>query len=179
MSSPCFNPGCTHAPRLEKLVSVVRLTGDDAGIPRYRSPRKFGIAERLESHATDYGLWRRSCGITCAVTCLLPKNKSSSVAIGNCYPCLRAKLAGLPPQVVFPALGRVAHGAVRCALDLKFREFPFRHGAGHQPEPHLLLLDTYHCSRYSIQTIKRLPIGMYERVIASVRRRLDLLDLPA
>ena len=70
------------------------------------------------------------------------------------------------------ALGRVAHAAVLAALAMKPASRPFRHGAAHALDAGPTLFDSYHCSRYNVNT-RRLTPAMFDAVIESLRRALD------
>ena len=65
-------------------------------------------------------------------------------------------------------LGGIAHRAVVRALDEKQADFPFSHGAVHQAG-NWTLVDSYHCSRYNIQT-GRLSREMFRDVVSEAAR---------
>jgi uracil-DNA glycosylase len=69
------------------------------------------------------------------------------------------------------ALGAVAHGAVLGALGERKSRYPFAHGAVHRLSGGLVLVDSYHCSRYNTNT-GRLTEAMFDAVIAGLRSRL-------
>ena len=140
------------------------FTGDHAGILLYKTLHKFGFASAPESTAANDRLRLRGCRITNAVKCLPPENKPDSTEIVNCNSFLRAELQRLPRRAVILVLGRVAHHAVRRALELKSRFFVFRHGAEYRLDSGGTLLDSYHCSRYNTQT-RRLTAAMFEAII--------------
>jgi uracil-DNA glycosylase family 4 len=148
------------------------FTGDHAGILLYKTLHKFGFANKPVSMARDDGLELTGCRITNAVKCLPPQNKPSTEEINTCNRFLRAELRGLEPGGVVLALGNVAHRAVVKALDGKFSDFTFGHGAQHALPGGRLLLDSYHCSRYNTQT-RRLTPAMFEKVFRQARALLE------
>jgi len=147
------------------------FTGDHAGILLYETLHRFGFSDRPESRSADDGLQLRNCRITNAVKCLPPQNKPLGAEVNGCNPFLAAELADLERDSVILALGSVAHRAVLKALGLKQATCRFGHGAEHQMPNGVLLLDSYHCSRYNTQT-RRLTTEMFHQVFARAR---DLL----
>ncbi len=57
-------------------------------------------------------------------------------------------------------------------MGLRRKDVPFAHGAVHELESGLVLADSYHCSRYNLNT-GRLTEAMFHAVFESLRRRLD------
>ena len=115
--------------------------------------------------------------ITNAVKCLPRNNKPSGLEVKRCRPYFEAELfesvewrsnqslqasswrdtsaAGLvkqPRHTVYFALGRVAHDEVVRAFGFKLAALPFKHGARHRLAKDVWLYDSYHCSRYNVQT---------------------------
>lgn len=148
------------------------FTGDHAGILLYQTLHKYGFASRALSVSADDGLKLKNCRITNAVKCLPPQNKPVPAEIATCNRYLTAELARLPPRAVIMALGLIAHQAVLTALGLRRVQYPFGHGTQHAPGNGLMLLDSYHCSRYNTQT-RRLTPEMFETVIRQAKRLLD------
>ena len=70
------------------------------------------------------------------------------------------------------ALGTVAHNAVLSAHGVRKSLFPFKHGAFHHLPDAPLLVDTYHCSRYNVNT-RRLTEEMFRDVFAAVKDYLS------
>jgi len=71
-------------------------------------------------------------------------------------------------------LGSLSHGAVLTTLGVRKSLYPFRHGALHEID-HLLVADSYHCSRYNTNT-GRLTEAMFEQVFDQIRDRLAALS---
>ena len=147
------------------------FTGDHAGILLYETLHRFGFASAPVSLGRGDGLELRGCRITNAVKCVPPANKPLGSEAINCNPYLKAELGNLAPEAVILALGRVAHGAVLQALDLKGRDYPFGHGRAHPLPDGRRLLDSYHCSRYNTQT-GRLTAVMFQEVVGEARQWL-------
>ncbi|MDX1499647.1 MAG: uracil-DNA glycosylase [Woeseiaceae bacterium] len=149
------------------------FTGDHAGVLLYETLHAHGFATRPDAVAPDDGLELPDCRITNAVKCLPPGNKPVGAEISNCNVYLKNELDGLPEGAVVLALGGIAHRAVIRALGLRQADFPFAHAAEHELG-RLLLLDSYHCSRYNTNT-GRLTTGMFDAVIGTARRRIEAL----
>lgn len=148
------------------------FTGDHAGILLYQTLYEYGFATAAESLSADDGLELVDCRITNAVKCLPPQNKPIGSEVRNCNRYLLQELAGLDTGSIIIALGGIAHKAVISALNLKQVAHPFGHGAEYRLPQDMLLIDSYHCSRYNTQT-RRLTVPMFEQVFARAR---DLLQ---
>jgi uracil-DNA glycosylase family 4 len=147
------------------------FTGDHAGILLYQTLHKFGFASRDESLAADDGLRLINCRITNAVKCLPPDNKPVGAEINTCNAFLENELRQLPESSLLLALGGIAHRAVIKALALRQADHKFAHAVVHDLGG-VLLLDSYHCSRYNTNT-RRLTTEMFEGVFAQARKLLD------
>ena len=143
------------------------FTGDYAGILLYEMLYRFGFSSCPLSRTRSDGLQLNRCRITNAVKCLPPDNRPLTSEIVNCNAYLASELGVMPTGGVVLALGTIAHNAVLRALNLKQSQFRFSH-AGHHVLPNgLQLLDSYHCSRYNLQT-RRLTSEMFEVVFQTV-----------
>ncbi|MDG1859195.1 MAG: hypothetical protein P8I94_08830, partial [Emcibacteraceae bacterium] len=78
----------------------------------------------------------------------------------------------LPTIRIILALGLVAHNAVLSTYDEKKSAFKFAHNSFHQLSNGLMLIDSYHCSRYNTNT-KRLTTEMFEDVFKSITEYLN------
>nr|HRJ12415.1 uracil-DNA glycosylase family protein [Alphaproteobacteria bacterium] len=115
----------------------------------------------------DDGLQLIDARITNAVRCVPPENKPTPAEINICNQFLKNELASLKPRVIL-ALGLVAHQAVLRALGLKVATMKFGHGTEYLLPGGIVLLSSYHCSRYNTST-KRLTVKMFEDVFARAR----------
>jgi uracil-DNA glycosylase family 4 len=147
------------------------FTGDHAGFLLYETLHAFGFSNQAEATAVEDGLELLDCRITNAVKCLPPDNKPVGAEINTCNSYLANELRLLPNNSVMLALGGIAHRAIIRALSLRQAEYPFGHAAEHELAEGLLLLDSYHCSRYNTNT-RRLTDEMFRAVFARARELL-------
>jgi uracil-DNA glycosylase family 4 len=147
------------------------FTGDYAGLLLYETLYEFGFSNCPNSEHLADGLVLTGCRITNAVKCLPPQNKPLPSEITLCNTYLSAELNALPEQAVIVALGTIAHQAVLKAYQLKSSAAKFQHNAQHDLPGSRHLVDSYHTSRYNIQT-KRLTKPMFHAVFESVSRLL-------
>ena len=151
------------------------FTGDACSDLLYGSLHAQGFASRPRSVSADDGLQMIGCRITNAVKCLPPDNKPIGSEVANCRPYLSAEIQLVKPKVIL-CLGSVAHAAVVRSLDLgsvgqKPKDLVFGHAAEHQVGS-LIVLDSYHPSRYNVNT-GRLTEAMFVQVIGRARRLVD------
>lgn len=147
------------------------FTGDYAGIILYGALLKAGFAQGRYSppslegndHAPCDDLTLNNCRITNAVRCVPPENKPDTAEIKNCNGFLKNEILAMPDLKVIVALGSISHGAVLSALGAKKSAHPFAHGAVHKLGT-LTLIDSYHTSRYNINT-GRLTVDMFEHIV--------------
>jgi len=143
------------------------FTGDYAGILLYKTLHDYGFSSRGVSKSVDDGLKLKGCRITNAVKCVPPQNAPTTGEINECNGYLRSEIAALKPGTVILALGTIAHQAVLKALGLKAGAHPFAHGAEHTLTGGLTLIDSYHSSRYNMNT-RRLTEAMFRQVFDKV-----------
>ena len=148
------------------------FTGDYAGVLLYQTLYDYGFSSSPVSESADDGLQLYNCRITNAVKCLPPQNKPIGVEINTCNPYLKTELAELASGSVILALGSIAHNAVLRASGLRLSDYKFAHAAKHKLSDDLVLVDSYHCSRYNTQT-KRLTEKMFRSVFQKVRKMLE------
>ncbi len=147
------------------------FTGDYAGLLLYETLYQFGFSNKPTSDSGTDGLELKKCRITNAVKCLPPQNKPTTSEIDNCNSFLAAELKTLPKTAVILALGTVAHRAVLKAYGLKLNSIVFSHNAQRVLPDGRTLVDSYHSSRYNVQT-KRLTKEMFVDVFYSIERLL-------
>jgi uracil-DNA glycosylase family 4 len=148
------------------------FTGDYAGDLLYDTLAAFGFARGRYGRRPDDGLALVDCRITNAVRCVPPENKPVGAEVKACAQFLQAEMRAMPNLDALLCLGALSHGAVLAALGVKKSAYRFGHGAQHHPKEGLLLVDSYHCSRYNTNT-GRLTEHMFRQVIATLRRYLD------
>ncbi len=149
------------------------FTGDHAGILLYETLHKYRFSNRPQSRNKNDGLKLIDCRITNAVKCLPPQNKPNGQEVRQCNNFLREEIRNIKGKLVILALGRIAHDAVLKALELKEKDYPFKHHACHMLADGRWLLDSYHCSRYNTQT-KRLTEEMFYKIFDEIHALLDI-----
>ncbi|MGH6782271.1 MAG: uracil-DNA glycosylase [Sphingomonadaceae bacterium] len=141
------------------------FTGDFAGGLLYATLTKFGLAEGEFAGRPDDDLTLNGAIIVNAVRCVPPENKPTPDEIKTCRRFLEPELEALPNLKVVVALGQIAHQSAIKALGGKLPKYRFDHGAEHRLPSGMLLVDSYHCSRYN-QNTGRLTPEMFEAVFA-------------
>jgi len=145
------------------------FTGDYAGDLLYPTLVKFGLAYGIFSaHAND-GIKLFNCRITNAIRCVPPQNKPTGPEAATCRPFLNSEIGKMQNLKVILALGGLAHAAVLTTFSERKSFFKFGHEAKHTLSNGLLLVDSYHCSRYNTNT-GVLTTKMFE----SVFKRINL-----
>ena len=127
------------------------FTGDYAGDLLYKTINKFNFSKGKYAGTIDDSLKLKDCTITNAVRCVPPQNKPISEEINNCNNFLKKTIEIHKNLKVIIALGLIAHKSIISALNLKQKLYKFKHGNKHKID-NLLLIDSYHCSRYNTNT---------------------------
>ena len=141
------------------------FTGDFAGVLLYQTLGAFGLSAGDYAARPDDGLRLDGAMIVNAVRCVPPQNKPTPDEIRTCRPFLEGALAALPRLRVVVALGQIAHQSTVKALGGRLPRMRFGHGAEHVFPSGLVLIDSYHCSRYN-QNTRVLTADMFESVFA-------------
>ena len=147
------------------------FTGDYAGDTLYPALIDSGLAHGHYAAHTGDGLTLRDTRITNAVRCVPPGNKPTTKEIRTCNRFLANEIAAMPNLRHILALGRIAHDAVIIAQGGRKAHYPFAHGRHHELPSGLVLTDSYHCSRYNVQT-GRLTQAMFRGVLQDIVRKL-------
>ena len=148
------------------------FTGDYAGDLLYPTISTFGFARGAYGAKPDDGLKLKNCRITNAVRCVPPENKPVGVEMNACRPFLKAEIAAMNNLKLILALGSIAHNSVLRTLGHKQSAYKFGHAAEHVFPDGLLMIDSYHCSRYNTNT-GRLTTEMFHTVFKKIRKILD------
>ncbi len=143
------------------------FTGDASGQLLFETLHRFGFASAAESRHSRDEMQLHDCRITNAVKCVPPQNRPNGAEIKRCNSYLQQEIRQLSPGAVILALGTIAHRAVLSAVGLRQSRQPFAHLAEYSLPDAMCLLDSYHCSRYNINT-GRLTRPMFERVFARI-----------
>ncbi len=171
-------PGLKGANRTGRV-----FTGDASGEMLFAMLKAHGFSQGVFENRSDDGLHLKNTMITNAVRCVPPQNKPISTEIKNCEPFLRDQILALPRLCAILCLGRVAHYAVLSALAIKQKQMAFKHGASacfslahlgakRGAKNPITLFDSYHCSRYNINT-GRLTAPMFDEVFSQVKRHIE------
>ena len=148
------------------------FTNDGAGDTLMTALKKFGFASGEYKRRKDDGFELVNARITNTVRCVPPQNKIKSDEVQNCRPFLKAEIEDMKNLKVVLAIGKDAHDGFLDTVGLKKGDFKIAHGAEHVlPVRSLVLVDSYHTSRYNIST-KRLTPEMFEAVIKKIREML-------
>ena len=147
------------------------FTGDASGDLLFATLDKVGLSNGQFQSRIDDGVALNGVMILNAVKCLPPENKPNGAEIKNCRPYLSKALDGLPDLQVILALGKIAHDSVVRMAGARLADYKFGHGAEHLLPDGRILIDSYHCSRYNVNT-KRLTPEMFEGVFEQALDRL-------
>jgi uracil-DNA glycosylase len=172
------------------------FTGDYAGIVLYSALQEFGFAKGDYSSTLPPPLRGRdgvggeirtppsnslpqgegeftliNCRITNAVRCVPQENKPEPSEIKNCNSFLIDEIKAMPNLKMILSLGLVSHNAVLRAHSKKPAFAGFSHGARHLLSDSVTLTDSYHCSRYNINT-GRLTQAMFNDVVQRIAKEL-------
>jgi uracil-DNA glycosylase family 4 len=147
------------------------FTGDASGDMLFATLHKYGFASQAISSSEDDNMRLVDCRITNAVKCAPPQNRPLGDEIRRCNTYLRAEISSLCTGSVVLALGTIAHHSILKSLQLQPSKMRFAHLAEHQPGSQFSLIDSYHCSRYNINT-GRLNQAMFDHVFKRIRQVL-------
>lgn len=147
------------------------FTGDFAGELLYGTLLKYGFAKGQFKASPDDGLELIDCRITNAVRCVPPENKPIGAEINNCLQFLKSQIETMPNLKIIASLGLVSHNAVVKACGGKIANYKFAHKAVHHLPNNMLLIDSYHCSKYNTST-RRLTETMFHEVFEVIKSKL-------
>ncbi len=146
------------------------FTGDASGDLLFATLDNVGLSNGKFQSRADDGVTLNGAMILNAVKCLPPENKPNGPEINNCRPYLIKALDSLPNLNVILALGKIAHDSVIRMTGGKLADYRFAHRAEHRLPDGRILIDSYHCSRYNVNT-KRLTAAMFEEVFHTALAR--------
>lgn len=147
------------------------FTGDYAGLILYRGLLNTGLAEGDYQARPDDGLQLIDTRISNSVRCVPPENKPTPAEVKTCGAFLKDELAAMPNLKGILSLGLTSHQSVVKTLGGKQADYKFAHGAVHRLPNGIMLFDSYHTSRYNIQT-NRLTQAMFDEVLKKIRELL-------
>lgn len=128
------------------------FSGDHSGDWLFEQLHRLGLANRPNAWSIDDGLELSGCYLSNAVKCFPPDNAPSAREVKNCLRYLKYEISELPKPLVLFSLGKVAHDAILKAFEIPLSKAKFAHGAEHQLGEDIFLIDSFHCSKYNIQT---------------------------
>ncbi len=143
------------------------FTGDYAGEILYPALLRHGFARGRYEARPDDGLELTGCRITNALRCVPPRNKPTAEEIAACRAYLREELLVAPRPRLVLSLGRIAHDSVLRVFGCRLHDFAFGHDRSHRLPDGTLLVSSYHCSRYNVNT-GRLTVAMFDAVMRRV-----------
>ncbi len=136
------------------------FTGDFAGNLLYGCLHDFGFLSGVYQARPDDGVRLINARLTNAVRCVPPENLPTGEEVRTCGYFLADEINAMPDLKVILVLGGLAHNAVLSVLGQKKSAFKFAHNALHTLTwngRHIKLLDSYHSSRYNVNTGKLTP----------------------
>ena len=96
--------------------------------------------------------------------CLPPENRPTAAELAACRPFLSRVIERLPRTAALLAIGKVAHDSAVRVAGVPLRSLSFAHGREHMLPDGRTLIDSYHCSRYNVNT-GRLTEAMFDAVV--------------
>lgn len=154
------------------------FTGDFAGNLLYEMLIEFGYAEGVYQARPDDGVKLINARLTNAVRCVPPENQVTGGETAACGRFLTAEMNAMPNLKAVLALGTVSHGAVLSAMGQKKSAFKFGHNVVHDvpyKERTIKLIDSYHSSRYNVNTGKLTP-EMFKEMFVTLDKAVKGMD---
>ena len=145
----------------------IPFTGDFSGDLIIKSLKKYNFIKKNEDFNNSMNF-----RITNAVKCLPPQNKPESIEVKNCQQFLNSEINAMKNLQIILSLGLVAHKSLTNIFQKKLSDFKFKHMAIHKINKNLILVNSYHCSRYNIHT-KKLSIEDFEKVFELIKKRIS------
>lgn len=152
------------------------FTGDYAGLILYHSLQKYGFAKGEYKERADDGFTLINCRVTNSVRCVPQENKPELSEINQCNKFLQAEIAQMKNLQVIVSLGLISHNAVLKAFGHKASFAKFVHGVEHQLSSKITLLNSYHTSRYNMNT-GRLTQEMFDKVVVKAQFIIEKQDV--
>lgn len=157
------------------------FTNDYAGDVLYPILKKYGLAKGEYQKRKNDGYELVNVRVTNAVKCVPPENKPTTDEEKTCRQFLINEISAMPNLKVILSLGTISHKNVLQALGLKQSFAKFKHGEVYTLQPNinlatsqksLWLVDSYHTSRYNINT-GVLTYEMFEEIIEKIQGLLN------
>tara|TARA_B000000609_G_C24031255_1_gene270743 strand:- start:59 stop:691 length:633 start_codon:yes stop_codon:yes gene_type:complete len=145
------------------------FTGDYAGLTLFYTLKKFNFLKGQYKEDGHDNIKLKNCSITNAVRCVPPKNLPKSDEIKNCENFLKSTISLHKNLKVIVALGLISHKSIVSTFNLKQKDYKFGHSNKHNLSKKIKLIDSYHCSRYNINT-KRLSQIMFDEIFIEAKK---------
>ena len=145
------------------------FTGDYAGLTLFHTLKKYRLIRGQYKEDGNDNLKLENCSITNAVRCVPPKNLPKSDEIKNCENFLKSTIFLHKNLKVIIALGLISHKSIVSTFNLKQKDYKFGHSNKHNLSKKIKLIDSYHCSRYNINT-KRLSQLMFNDIFKEAKK---------
>ena len=158
-------PGLRGANRTGKI-----FNGDFSGNLLFSFLKKYNITVNYDEFNEVTNI---KCRITNAVKCLPPKNKPTTDEIKTCNTFLEAELNKMKKLNIILTFGQIAHNSLMIAFNKKPSEYKFKHLKKHKINDQITLINSYHCSRYNINT-KRLKLSDLDNIFKLIKELLNL-----
>ena len=146
--------------------------GDHSGMMLDRNLSNAGFTSKKLSEIKGRLASFQGVRITNAVRCVPPHNRPLAAEINNCQRYLGNEIENLGKKSAILALGRIAHGSIIKAIGLDLNSHQFKHGRVHDLGGDLRLWDSYHCSRYNVNT-GRLTEKMFNIIFYQIKLYLS------
>ena len=156
-------PGLRGANRTGKI-----FNGDFSGNLLFNFLKKYNISK---SYSEFEEMSNINCRITNAVKCLPPNNKPNSFEIKKCNVFLSSEINKMKNLKIILTLGQISHNSTIIALNKNLSEYKFKHLKKHKINDQIILLNSYHCSKYNINT-KRLKISDLDNIFKLIKKLL-------
>jgi len=145
------------------------FTNDYAGDILYPALKENNLAKGVYKKIKNDGFELINTRITNAVRCVPPQNKPTTDEEKTCRQFLKEEIAAMPRLKIILCLGTISHKNVLQALGFKQSFAKFCHGAVYElPNCHIKLIDSYHTSRYNINT-GVLSYQMFDDIIKKIK----------
>ena len=158
-------PGLRGANRTGKI-----FNGDFSGNLLFSFLKKYNITVTYDEFNEIKNI---RCRITNAVKCLPPKNKPTTDEIKTCNTFLKAEINKMKKLNIILTFGQIAHNSLIIAFNKKLSEYKFKHLKKHKINDQITLINSYHCSRYNINT-KRLKLSDLDNIFKLIKKLLSL-----
>lgn len=144
------------------------FTNDYAGDILYPILKEEGLAVGEYKKVKDDGFRLLNVRVTNAVRCVPPLNKPTTVEEKTCREFLKKEINSMKKLKVILSLGTISHKNVLASFYEKQAKYKFSHGAVHELNNGIILVDSYHTSRYNINT-GVLSEDMFREVVRKVK----------